>query len=65
MKQFNDSFYASYFMDEHDLGVFNFFINIPCDNYDSIIPEDLKQLFEKKLELFETIHCFISNHLNY
>lgn len=65
MKQFNDSFYASYFMDEHDLGVFNFFINIPCDNYDSIIPEDLKQLFEKKLELFETLHCFLNNHLNY
>ncbi|WP_438832125.1 PucR family transcriptional regulator [Streptococcus pluranimalium] len=65
MKQFNDSFCASNFMDENDLGVFNFLINIPSENYDAIIPEDLKQLFERKLELFETLHCFISNHLNY
>ncbi|MDY4762176.1 PucR family transcriptional regulator ligand-binding domain-containing protein [Streptococcus thoraltensis] len=65
MKQFNDLFFTSYFIDESDLGIFNFLINVPTEHYENMIPDDLRKLFEEKYELFDTLHCFIINHLNY
>lgn len=65
MKQFNDLFFTSYFIDESDLGIFNFLINVPTEHYENMIPDDLSKLFEEKYELFDTLHCFIINHLNY
>lgn len=52
-------------MDENDMGIFNFLINISPENYESMIPHDLKTLFIEKYELFETLYRFITNHLNY
>ena len=65
MKQFNDSFYISDLIDQGDLGIFNFLINVPVENYDSIIPADLRLLFDEKPDLFETLCSFINNHQNY
>lgn len=65
MKQFNDSFYISNYIDQEDLGIFNFLINIPTDQYDSMIPAELRLIFEEKPDLFETLYVFINHHLNY
>lgn len=65
MKQFNDSFYISDFIDQEDLGIFNFLISIPPENYNNMVPDELLQLFNDKPDLFETLYIFIINHLNY
>ncbi|QTU82924.1 PucR family transcriptional regulator [Carnobacteriaceae bacterium zg-C25] len=65
LKEFNDSFFTSYIIDEDDLGVFNFLIRLPKDDYNAAIPNNLKQLFDNHYELFCTLHTFIKNNLNF
>ncbi|HEM3635316.1 TPA: PucR family transcriptional regulator [Streptococcus suis] len=65
MKEFNDVFSIDTVLVENDLGIFDYFINIPPDKYYQLIPENLRELFETKYDLFETFQTFIINQLNY
>ncbi|MFH0401412.1 PucR family transcriptional regulator [Streptococcus sp. A23] len=65
MKEFNDVFSLGKVLVKNDLGIFDYFINIPPDKYDQLIPQNLQELFQHKYELFETFQCFIINQLNY